>query len=53
MHGKMEKENRGGKREGAGRPLADVKKETRHIRMNDHELLAVKEFLKTLRNEKP
>ena len=43
----------GGLRPGAGRPKVSEPRESRQIRLNDTELLAVKEFLKTLRNKKP
>jgi hypothetical protein len=41
---------RGGKREGAGRPLtAETPLKTRSIRMTDEEYIKIKEYLKTLR----
>jgi len=40
----------GGLRPGAGRPRLSETRKSRQIRLNDMELLAVKEFIKVLRS---
>ena len=43
---------RGGKREGAGRPAGNVRKQ-RQFRLHDDEYEKVKEFIKQMKAEKP
>ncbi|WP_348676936.1 hypothetical protein [Flavobacterium coralii] len=49
----MTTENRGGKREGAGRPKVKELRKNRTFRLLDDEYIKVKEYIKKIRKKAP